>query len=277
MSETAGAENVIPPTNGDEGGAVENQPADNPAWADFLGGFPESMHPMVKEHLSKWDEGINQRIQSVHSEYADFKPYRDAGITPDVLNQAYGIYQAVNDDPRKVWEALNEAYGFNAQGGSPSVNPQQGQVNPQPNQPTGDEYGIGEGGQLNPEVERLKAMTENMAQILIKQEEERRVAAEDAQLSQHLKAAHDKFGNFDETFVLSYVQMGKSMEDAVKAYQGIVNDIRSGDNRPAAPITIGGRGSAPLPSQQIDPASLNPVETRSLVANLMKAANQQGR
>lgn len=279
MSETAGAENVIPPT-GENEGVVENQSADNPAWNDFLVGFPESMHPMVKERLSKWDEGINQRIDQVHSEWADFKPFKEAGLNSEVLNQAYGIYQAIQDDPQKVWSILGETYGYGSQ---PQVNPnpansQQGQVNPQTqqnNQPTGDEYGI-DGGQFNPEVARLKAMTEDMAQILIAQENARKQAAEDAMLDGQIKAARDKYGDFNEKFVLSQVQMGDTFEGAIKSWQGLVNEIRSGANRPPAPTIMNGPGTGQLPSQQVDPSKLNGAETRNLVAQMFKAANQQG-
>jgi len=279
MSETAGAENVIPPT-GENEGVVETQPAENPAWNDFLTGFPESMHPIVKERLSKWDEGVNQRINQVHSEYADFKPFREAGLNSEILNQAYGVYQAIQEDPRKVWDILGETYGYAAQ---PQVNSnpaalQPGQVNPQTpqiNQPTGDEYGI-EGGQFNPEVARLQAMTENMAQILIAQEAARKQAAEDALLENQLKAAREKYGDFNEKFVLSYVNMGETLDNAVKAWQGVVNEVRASSNRPPAPTVMNGPGTGQLPSQQIDPSKLNGSETRNLVAQMFKAANQQG-
>jgi hypothetical protein len=141
MSETAGAENVIPPEGGDS--AEVTQVADNPAWSDFLSGFPASMHDQIKPHLTKWDQGVNQRIEQVHSEWADFKPYKDAGISREVLDQAYGIFQALNENPQEVYRILGETYGLNVQ---PQVNPTpvpngQGQTNPQQqtNQPTGDD------------------------------------------------------------------------------------------------------------------------------------------
>lgn len=275
MSETAGAENVIPPEGGDN--AEVAQTADNPAWSDFLSGFPASMHDQIKPHLSKWDEGVNQRINQVHSEWADFKPYKEAGISREVLDQAYGIYQAINDNPQEVYRILGESYGLNVQpqvNSNPAPN-EQGQVNPQvQNQPTGDEYELGQGGQFNPEVARLQAMTENMAQILLAQEQQRQQQAEDAALDSELRQAREKFGNFDEDFVLRYLSSGMNMEQAVNAYNSMLNQVRSDSNRPAAPTVISGSG--PLPSQQINPAQMNGSDTRKLVANIFKAANQQG-
>lgn len=275
MSETAGAENVIPPSDG--GDNVEVTPvADNPAWSDFLSGFPASMHDQIKPHLTKWDQGVNQRIEQVHSEWADFKPFKDAGLNRETLEQAYGIFQAINDNPQEVYRILGETYGLNVQ---PQANPtpasnEQGQPNPQPNQPTGDEYELGQGGQHNPELERLRAMTENMANILLAQEKARQETAEDALLERELKAAHDKHGEFNEDFVLRYLNSGMNMDQAIGAYQSMTNQLRSDANRPQAPNVI--NGSGPLPSQQIDPAKLNGSDTRKLVANMFKAANRQG-
>jgi hypothetical protein len=276
MSETAGAENVIPPEGGDS--AEVTQVADNPAWSDFLSGFPASMHDQIKPHLTKWDQGVNQRIEQVHSEWADFKPYKDAGISREVLDQAYGIFQALNENPQEVYRILGETYGLNVQ---PQVNPTpvpngQGQTNPQQqtNQPTGDEYELGQGGQFNPEIARLQAMTENMANIMLAQEQQRQQAAEDAALDNELRAAHAKHGNFDDDFVLRYLSSGMNMDQAVGAYNAMLNQVRSDANRPQAPTVITGGGA--LPSNQINPANLNNKDTRSLVANMMKAANQQG-
>lgn len=272
-------EGIVPAEGNENPQQTENQPADNPAWTDFLSGFPTSMHDSIKPHLSRWDEGVNQRISQVHSEYADFKPWRDAGVSNEVLQQAYGVFQALNDNPQEVYRILGETYGYanqQPQNAPTSANPQQGQVNPQTNQPTGDEYGIGEGGQFNPEVARLKAMTENMAQIMVAQENARQQAAEDAALDSQLKAAREKHGDFNEKFVLGMVQSGESFEGAIKAYQGLVNQIRSDANRPAAPVVLNGQGTGQLPSQQVDPTKLTPSERRELVAQMFKASNQQG-
>jgi len=277
MSETAGAENVIPPAE-PEIQSTENQQADNPAWNDFLGVLPSSMHDMVKPHLRKWDEGVNQRIQQVHSEYEAWKPFKENGLTPDVLQQAYGVFEAINNNPQEVYRILGESFGFANQAPQPQV-PQQGQPNPQqqqiPNQPTGDEYELGQGGQYNPEVARLQAMVDNMANILLAQENARQTSAADQELNSMLKAAHDKHGEFDEKFVLGYMQAGFQVDDAVKAYQGMKNEILSNHNRPQAPLVMNG-SPGQLPSQQLNPAGMNNAETRSLVAEMIRATKQQG-
>jgi hypothetical protein len=269
-------EAVIP--EGENAEAPETGVADNPAWSDFLGSLPESMHPMVKPHLAKWDEGVNSRIQKVHEEWAPFKPYRDAGIDPEILNQAYGIYQAIDTDPRKVYDLLGETYGYSV---NPQVQPNsQGQPNSpqqqqQNNQNANDEYDLS-GGQFNPELARYQQMTETMAQMLLQQEEAKQKAAEDAALESELKSAREKYGTFDETFVLGYVNAGAKLDDAVRAYQSMVNKILTDTNRPQAPTVISGQGSTGVPSSQINPSGMQNKDIRGLVANMMKASNQQG-
>lgn len=277
MTETAGAENVIP--QGENANEVEaaQTPADNPAWSDFLSAIPQSMHDLVKPHLRKWDDGVNSRIQQVHEGYADFKPFKEAGLTRDILEQAYGIYEAVNNDPRRVYDILAETYGYNAN--TPQPNPLQGQ---QPNaqqqgQQGGElsaEYDIGQGGQLNPEIARLQQMVETMGNILIAQNEAANNAKADAALDAELAGARAKHGEFDERFVLAYMQNGMSADQAAQLYAEHRNQILAGHNRPTAPNVISGSG--PLPSQQINPAKLDKKDTVALVANMMKAVNQQG-
>jgi len=281
MSE-ASAESVVPPEP--SGNEPEVQPeiqADNPAWSDFLGAIPAGMHEMVKPHLRKWDEGVNQRISQVHSEYADFKPFKESGVSRETLEQAYGIWQAINENPQEVYKLLGESYGFANQPIPQEQNPQQGQVNPQQeqqiNQPSGDEYELGQGGQFNPEIARLQAMTENMAQIMLQQHQAQQAAQEeaqaDAELDKELSDAKAKYGDFLR-FVLSYVNTGMSVDAAVNAYKAFRNEVLSSHNRPGAPTVISGSG--PLPSQQIDPSKLNGKDTRNLVAEMVKASRQQG-
>lgn len=274
MSETAGAENVIP-----QGDASQSEPpSDNPAWSDFLSAIPQGMHEMVKPHLRKWDEGVNSRIEAVHGEYADFKPFKEAGVSREVLEQAYGIYDAINTDPRRVYDILAETYGYNTANaivGAPQQNAPQGQPNVQPQQgESAAEYELGQGGQFNPEIAQLRQTVETMAQIMLAQNQTAENARADAALDSELAAARAKHGNFDEQYVLAYMQNGMTAEQAAQQWVNARNSILAEHNRPQAPNVISGAGA--LPSQAINPAQLNKKDTLSLVANMMKAANQQG-
>lgn len=267
MGENAGIEAVIPEPEI----TTPVESAGNPAWNDFLAEIPASMHDMVRPHLEKWDAGVQQKIQAVHSEWADFKPFKDAGLNGEVLQQAYGIYEAINADPKRVYEVLAETYGFSPQ----QIAQVQQQGQPEIQQPgTGTaEYDI-TGGQPNPEILQLRQGFTTMAEYLVKQEQEKANAQADVELNNQLAAAKAKFGDFDETFVLGYMNTGVPLEKAIQGYQALANDILTKSNRPQAPTVISGAG--PLPSNAIDPAKMNGTDTRALVATLIKAANDQG-
>lgn len=245
----------------------------NPAWNDFLRDVPQSMHPMFEPHLKKWDSNVQDRIQQVHSQYADYKPFAEAGINKDLLNEALQVYNAINDNPQEVLRILNETYGSN------QIQQQgQGQQGIQSNQgfqpEVVAEHPVGEGGQYNPEFARLQEMTNTMAQLLIQQENARQDLMADQELDKELGDLKQKFGDYDENFVLSYMNIGMSGEDAVKTYLAAKNEILSNHNRPPAPITVSGSGQ--LPSNAVNPAAMNEKDTKALVAAMMRATNSQG-
>lgn len=253
----------------------DGTPADNPAWADALSGIPEEFHDGLKARFSDWDKGVQGRIDSVHGEYADFKAFREAGIKPEDLQTAYGIYEALNTDPRKVYDALGSSYGYSVQ---PQASGQpQGQVNPQ--QATAEYPGQ---AQYNPEqaqhlqeLQQLKQQSDTMARLLLQQEETRRAAEADAQLNKMLADAKTKHGDFDEKYVVAYMHNGMNIDQAVGAYKQMVQDLLANHNRPQAPVVLTpGGGGGQLPSNAIDPRKLNNAQTRSLVVDILKAANQ---
>lgn len=275
MSEMA-PENVTPQ---DTPGSSANAEPDNPAWGDFLSAIPEGMHEMVRPHLREWDKGVQARIDAVHGEYADFKPFKEAGVSRDVLEQAYGIYDAINTDPRRVYDILAETYGYNVANAAVTASqqnaPQGLQQNAQNQQSESTaEYELGQGGQFNPEIARLQQTVETMAQIMLAQNQTAENAKADAALDSELAAARAKHGDFDEQYVLAYMQNGMTADQAAQQFINARNEILASHNRPQAPNVISGAGA--LPSQQINPAGLNKKDTLSLVANMMKAANQQG-
>jgi hypothetical protein len=268
MSETAGAENVIPPVEAGTG-QVE---ADNPAWNEFLAGVPQGMHDVFKPHLRKWDDGVNARIQSVHSEYADWKPLKDQGITPEQIQQGLGIYQAIEADPRRVYDILGQTYGY-ANAAQMMQNSGQGQQNPQQPEPTA-EYQFGQPPQQpNPEIARLNSMVETMGGILLAQRNAEIERQQDAILDKELKDLKAKIGDFDETFVVGMMQTGLTAEQAGAKWNEWRSNVIAQSNRPAAPSVISGSG--PLPSNAIDPTKLDKKNTVSLAAEMMRAANRQ--
>jgi len=248
---------------GMEAGAAAAAPAevqqpgggDNPAWNDLLGILPTQLHGVVKPHLQKWDQGVNERFQQVHSQYQPWKNIADQGIAPDDVMQAMTILQTINENPQQVYEALAEHLGIGEQGDAE----------------VGDEeYGAEE--EVDPRIAQLQQGYENMAAIIVGQHEEQQQAQEDQELDDYLSGLTEKFGEYDERYVLAMMDSGMSGEDAVQSFQNLVSEKASAINRPSAPSILSPGGGTP--SQAINPAELDDKGRRSLVAQMLQSVAQ---
>jgi hypothetical protein len=237
----------------------------NPAWNEMLQSIPQEHHSQVIPHLQRWDKGVQDRFNQVHSQYEGYKPFVEQQISPDDLNFAMGLLNAVNSDPHAVKQALDS---WIEQEGIENPNAQQ-----EPSQ-------YGEQGQQNgqfdltshPEYQQLQQVVEEMAGILVNQREQEQQAQEDQALDDELNSLKQQHGDFDEPFVLSRMAAGASGEDAVQEYQQFVQQVLSGQRRPG-PKILGAGGS--LPQNNIDVKKLDDKERRGLVENMLRQASQQ--
>lgn len=80
----------------DQSNSQEEYPA---AWAPILADIPKEFHGKIAPKLKSWDQGVSQRFQKIHEEYAPLKQFRDNGVTPEQLQNAWEISQALENDP----------------------------------------------------------------------------------------------------------------------------------------------------------------------------------
>lgn len=267
MSELAGTE-----TQGQTEANLDQQstgqasePAEYKApWADYLEPLPESVRPLVEPTFKKWDADVTQRFQQVHSEYEPLKPYQELmqqGFTPDIAQQAFGLVQALQEDPESVYRMLAESLGYNVEQGIA-----------EPDVPALDD----EDGYEDPRMREYMQMTEQMAEILVQEQQAKQAAEEDAKLDAKLNELREKYGDYDEEYVLAYMQVGHSPEEAVAKYQQAMKasfERIQGAQSASAPAVLGSGGG--LPSQSINPAQLSSKDTKNLVAQYLAQANQQ--
>jgi hypothetical protein len=236
-------------------------------WDSYVTELPESVRPLVEPIFKKWDADVTQKFQSVHSQYEPYKGYEpviQSGYDPEDIQQAIAIAEALNENPRAIYDALLEQYGpqWNV-----AVQGEQGQNGPD----AGDNSDL---GYTDPKLQQIEQMTNAMAEILLSQREQEEAAREDAELEQYLGALKEKYGEYDADFVLAKMYAGMDGEQAVQQYQQLVEQARAQAPRPNAPVVLGSGGG--LPSQQIDPAQLNNKDTKALVAQLLAQAAQSG-
>lgn len=240
----------------DGGGA----PGHNPAWDEVLGLIPESLHGAITPHFQKWDSAAQTRIESVNESMKQFdayKPFVEHGIDPSELEQGLRLMFEINNNPRNVYDALAKAYNYEVKAAIESS-------------------GEDEETQLtdDPRFGKLQEGIELVSKIVLADQQAKQDAAADIQLDRELKSLTDKYGAYDEDFVLAKMQNGYTGEQAVEAFMQLKAQFQQ--SQPFAPNILGGGSpGAGLPSNAIDPTKLSSKDTRNLVAEMLAAAAKQ--
>jgi len=238
------------------GGQGEGQQGINPAWNDLLGVVPQELHSQVTPHLQNWDRNVQQRFEKVQSEYEPWKPVIGSGFNPEDAQFALNLLNALQSNPRDVYDRLGEYYKFN----NPDGLQGQGQGEP----PTED----------NPyakDIAELRQQNQQLAELMYQQRQAEMAQQADSQLDAELSALKQKYGDYNEKFVVAQMMAGTSAEEAVQQYFAW-RDQELQRNIPK-PLILGAGGS--VPNGGIDPRKLDDKGTKSLIVDMLKAAQQQ--
>jgi hypothetical protein len=94
-----------------------------------------------------------------------------------------------------------------------------------------------------------------------------------AALDDLLGALNEKYGDFNETFVMAQIVQGVDPEQAVQQWnQEIQNGINSRSSRPA-PAVLGGSGS--VPQSGVDPRKMSSEDVRKFLADQLTQVKDQ--
>lgn len=282
---------VSPPVN------TPQQPSNTPpaapvqtpvAYAKQLEQIPEALRPMVEPTFKEWDANVNRRFDEVHSRYAPYKEFIDAGLQPGQLREAVDLMKMVVQDPRRIYEALGEHLGITPQQAA-QVLSGQGQVD----EP--DEFDLGETEEAqqynlenDPRFQHYAQQQEQITQML-QQQQTQAVQAEadqwiESRISETTKMLESKGIEPDWDYILGVAgalsQSGRvpdndqAFDQAVQSYITKVDSWRgrptAGSNAPLVMPTNGGTPSTGLPP--MDTAK----DRRALGAELLQAAFRNG-
>lgn len=271
-------------------GDPNNAPGPNPAWNDVLNGIPAEYHQMLTENFTKWDQAAQQRIETANAQVKQYEPYKafvENQIPPDELENGLRLMYEVQTNPQDVWNALGKAYNLTP-GELQQVQQQaanQGITDPNQLIP-GSQVGQGNAGGIpqqqqqqaayqDPRVDELRKGIELVSQIVLQDQQAKQAAAADLALDNELKTLADKHGEFDQGYVLALMNNGMEGDDAVKAFQNLRTGILQGGQSFAPQVIGSSSGGTGYPSQAIDPTKLDDKGTRSLVQQMLDAANRQ--
>lgn len=234
----------------------------NPAWNDLLQEVPSSLHSTITPHLQKWDKNYQEGIGKVHSQYESYKPFVDQGIDPEQLQYGLQLLEAFNTRPEQIYEALKQHFGEDAANQVvDELETEQGQQS--------EPIDISS----HPEFQQMAQMVNTMAELLVQQGTQQEEEQADTELEQEFQAAKEKFGEFDEKYVIVQMMADDSLtvEQAVQQYKDFEKSLLTNANRPG-PKILGAGGNSP--SVGVTPSQLSDKDRRSLVANMLAQAQQ---
>jgi len=258
----------------------------NPAWASVLNAVPSQFHDNLRPELEKWDQGVQQRFQKVHSDYEAWKPFKEAGIQAENVNAALGLMNALENNPQEMLQTLQTyfeqqgiiqraASGTNGTNG----NQQQGQQAPVPPMDLGDidPRLAARLAEFEAKNKVLEEQSTTLAQVLLKQQQDQQARQEDVKLDQELKAISAKFNAEygympNERAIIGYAQgLGVDLQTAAKHYaEDLDKQLRQ--QRPPAPNLLGSGGN--LPSNQVSLAGKTKEELDSIATEFLKNLNR---
>lgn len=271
MSENVGTEptgevtsNETPQGQPSENGTGESG---NPAWNEILGTLPDSLHPVVRPALEKWDKNYQSGIQKVHSQYEPYKPLLDAGFDPQTIQYSLALLDKMENSPREIYDALAEHNGWTGEQGQPEPEVDDTEYDP-------------ETTESNPRLDRAEKLSEAVAEYIMDQQQKQEQAAEDADLDTEITSLQEQHGidpgdKTADKIVMGLMLAGATPEQAFNEYvemtQQIATRPKANDN---APTVLSSGGGVPRSGITVDQLK-KPSDRKALVANLLRQANQE--
>ena len=262
------------------------QNSGHPAWQPILDQVPEELHGLIRPELEKWDRGVQEKIQGLHSEYEPYRNFEQQGITPDQMNQALQFVSLFDQDPEGVIRQAIEHYGLNL-----------GQGDSDDDDYDDDDYDDDEDDEDNEGSDRryrqLQQRQDNIEEQLSRNQQEQLDAQADEALDEYLDELEEQYGAYDEQYVLSLMAQGIPGDRAVQQFQELYSrfgsDMDEGEgqdqnqnngqgNGNGAPIVSGAGGTvgSGLPSGVTKPGDLSDAQVESLVEQLLARQAENG-
>jgi hypothetical protein len=274
-----GETDTTPVVQPEQAPAVEATPqtGGHPAWQEILQAVPQSLHETVRPTLEKWDAGVTEKLQKVHSQYAPFKDFAERQVPPDVLNAGLRLYEALNNDPKGFYQKLHERFGG------------QGQQQNSPQQEVEDlgEFSSGEFDiSKDPRFQQLQMQQQQMQEAI--QQQAARKAEEEASawLDRRINEVQSQYKQNGIDLDMDYI-MGVAaakinanpqadpdnfINEAAAQYAKMVSNIKSTiPQKPTAPTIAAPSGATP--KTNFNAAKMSDQERRSLFADMLNRAN----
>jgi len=241
----------------------------NPAWEPIKEKLGDAAFQLIQPELSKWDQGVNKRFETINSEFA---PYKELGSVEELSNYR-NIIEQMDSNPEAMYEALGNFLQEN--GRMPSKAEAQ---------EIADEIDEESDTSVDPRIEELAQGQEQIRQFLEAQQEaeiqaqaESELNAEITDLESSRGYSKDDMQEIIRTAAFLSSQSDKVVPLSVAADQfdalreRILTQPRPGDSAPRLLPTSGGNAAA---LQNKTPGSLSRGETQDLISAYLSQSGQ---
>lgn len=248
----------------------------HPAWNELIEKLPTQFVPTVTPILQQWDKGVQDRFQKVQSTYAPYKPFIEGGVTPDQIDAAMRLMQAVEADPKSFYEKMGQFY-------AQEWGLDQGQGSDDADEYSLDDLDDDEGQgpvdlENNPYVQQIKQQQDLLTQFVAGQYEQQQKAAmaqaqeqANKEIETELAQITEKHGEMSKeaaeiVFGMAMQNEGMTLVQAADRFFAI-----AGNSQPRQQAVIMSPGGG-LPASNVNPAELNGQDRRNLVAQILQQA-----
>lgn len=246
----------------------------HPAWQEILDGLPDEFHSTLTPKLQAWDQGVQQKLQDVRSQYEGLDPYRDIvrDQDPQFLQGALQLAQAVQQDPNAVAQQLIEAFGL--------------EYAPKGAGPSEPEYDLGDDDIANhPMVKAMQQQLDEFNNKFQSREQVEQQTQAEQEHEQYMAELKEEHGDFDPLFVTALIAQGIDGDEAVRRYNEVVTNgvaRMSGATPPATPagtppVVMGGDGvtGSGMPEQPVGFGTMSKGNVENLVIQMLNAQKDQ--
>lgn len=265
------SQDFIEPDNSGTAEIAQETSNRNPAWEQALSSVPEEFHSHLEKHFGEWDSGVQKRFEKVQQEFSPYKEFAELKVPPTDIQQALKVYQAINTQPKAVYEYLREQFNF-------GVDESQGQreaEKPVEDYDLSDETDITK----NPVFQQMAEKASRAEQFVNDFQRQQEQARIDAEVATEAQAVEKAFPHLDiqavATMAIGNARSTNAMPDlmnAAKYLDSLIPKARVSDSAP--PIVAGGsRGIPQQPEKHF--GDMTSEERGQYIANRMAAVNSQ--
>jgi hypothetical protein len=243
----------------------------NPAWEPIKDKLGDAAFQLIQPELSKWDQGVNKRFETINSEYA---PYKELG-TPEEIQNYRSIVQQLDENPEAMYEALGNFLKEN--GRMPTQQEAQEIADEVDSEETSSEAIDPRYEELAKGQEQIRQFLEQQQEMELQQQAESELNAEIQDLVNSKGYSQDDMQEILRTAAFLSSQSDKVVPLAQAAEQfdalreRILTTPRPGDSAPRLLPTSGG---TPQGQSQKSVGEMSRNETQDLIAAFLSQGNK---